>query len=601
MKKMLLGFVFISIAVNAQVNEESLKSGIITYKSSTQVNVSFKSTEGINKGDTLFVKSRNKIVPALVVEKLSNSSCTGKGIASNLDIDTKIFVLPKTESKRIELDNQKTNLIAAGISAPLVTEKIPIVTINENIENQTKEEKPVEIIEKNVVPDSEVTASQNDIVSVQTTLVNNTPVKVLSETPSEIIRKKQENESETKKLKSNVVGKISVQSYSNLSNLSRELSYQRWRYAFQLTAKNIGNSKLSYSHYLNFAYRASDWNYISSNLGDAIRIYDLSLQYDFNEKTNLTAGRHINRKVSNLSMVDGLQFETGVSSWSFGLITGARPDYRNLGFNFKLLEYGAYIYKTDTLGFGNMQNTVSLFEQTNHSKTDRRFLYFQHTNSAIRYTRIFLSSEVDLYKKELGVSKGDFSLTSFYASVNVRPSDIVSFNLSYDARKNVIYYETFKTFADSVYENETRQGFRARVSLRAVKGLYINGNYGYRYRKGDVKPSRNYGGSVTYYKIPVVDLRIGANVSWLSTNYVDGSIWGISLSRDISNGANLSVDYRNTVYDFNKSVDNLKQHSVSINLGLYYFRPFYFSISYEGVFEKTRTSGRVLTNLSFRF
>ena len=87
-----------------------------------------------------------------------------------------------------------------------------------------------------------------------------------------------------------MVGKVSVQSYSNLTNLSHDLSYQRWRYAFQLTANNIGGSKLSYSHYLNFAYKANDWNRISSNLGEAIRIYDFSLKYDFNEKTNLTAG-----------------------------------------------------------------------------------------------------------------------------------------------------------------------------------------------------------------------------------------------------------------------------------------------------------------------
>jgi hypothetical protein len=603
MKKLLIAIFFISIGVFAQVNEESFNSGIITYKTKSQVYVTFKSTDGINKGDTLFVKNRNNMIPALIVATLSKTSCAGKGIVQNLDIDTKIYVIQKNEFNRAVSNVEKNDKVAAGISEPKIKLTIPESEIKDtdNDNKQINKNKPTEIVEEKIVPDSEVTSRQSELISLQTTEVNDKPVIILSETPAEIIRKKKVDDSETKELKSSVVGKISVQSYSNLSNLSRELSYQRWRYAFQLTANNIGSTRLSYSHYINFAYRASDWNTVTSNLGNAIRIYDLSLRYDFNDRTNVTAGRHINRKVSNVSMVDGLQFETGVSSWSFGVITGARPDYRNLGFNLNLLEYGAYIYKTDTLGFGNMQNTISLFEQTNHSKTDRRFLYFQHTNSLIQNTRIFLSSEVDLFKKELGVSKSDFSLTSLYASVNIRPSDIVSFNLSYDARKNVIYYETFKTFADSVYENETRQGFRARVSLRAVKGLYINGNYGYRFRKGDAKPSRNYGGSLSYYKIPVVDLRIGTDFSWLSTSYIDGTIWGISLSRDISNGANLSVDYRNTIYDFNKTVDKLKQHSVSINLSLSLLRPVYLGLTYEGVFEDTRTSGRVLTNLSYRF
>jgi hypothetical protein len=134
-----------------------------------------------------------------------------------------------------------------------------------------------------------------------------------------------------------------------------------------------------------------------------------------------------------------------------------------------------------------------------------------------------------------------------------------------------------------------------------VKGLYLNGNFGYRYRKGDAKPSRNYGGSISYSKIPYVDLRIGGDFTKLITSYIDGTVWGINLSRDISNGANVSVEYRNTVYDFNKSVSNLKQHSVAINLGIFLLRPFYFSISYEGIFEDVRTSGRVLTYLSYRF
>ena len=603
MKKILIGLILLSAFANAQNNSEYLKSGIITYISSTQVYVSFNSTDGINEDDTLYVKNNEIYVPAIIVDKLSGSSCTGKGIVSNLDIDTKIFANPPVEPETVKVNKPETELVSENISAPMVKEISNSLTLN-NISEKKEEIKegiPVTIIEEKVIPDSEVTSNQNKIESNQTTLVNNTPVKILTETPVEIIQKKKEDQEETKELKSSVVGKVSVQSYSNLTNLSHDLSYQRWRYTFQLTANNIGGSKLSYSHYLNFAYKANDWNRISSNLGEAIRIYDFSLKYDFNEKTNLTAGRHINRKVSNVSMIDGLQFETGISSWSFGLIAGSRPDYRNLGFNSRFLEYGAYIFKTDTFGTGNMQNTVSLFEQTNNLKTDRRFLYLQHTNSFIKNTRIFLSSEVDLYKKVLGVSKNDFSLTSLYASVNIRPSEIVSFNLSYDARKNVIYYETFKTFADSVYENETRQGFRSRVNLRLVKGLYLNGNFGYRYRKGDAKPSRNYGGSISYGKIPFVDLRIGGDFTKLSTSYIDGTVWGISLSRDISNGANVSVDYRNTVYDFNKSVDNLKQHSVSINLGLYLLKPFYFSISYEGIFEDVRTSGRVLTYLSYRF
>ena len=396
-------------------------------------------------------------------------------------------------------------------------------------------------------------------------------------------------------------GRVSVQSYSNFSNQQNSFDYQRWRYTFQLNAGHIGNSGFSYSHYISFAYRASDWNTISSNLSEALRVYDLAVNYNFTERTLVWLGRHRNNKISNISSIDGLQFETGVNEWTFGAAVGSRPDFNNMGWNSKLFEYGAYVNRADNIGYGDMQNTFGYFEQTNDFKTDRRFLYLQHSNSAIQNTRIFLSTEVDLFKKEMGKSKSDFSLTSLYTSINIRPSDIFSVYISYDARKNVIYYETFKTTLDSIIENETRQGFRTRVTIKPVRNLYVGVDYGYRFRKGDLKPSNNYGGYVTYSQIPLIESRATISFNRLSSSYVEGDIWSANLSRPIVYGFDIWLGYRFTNYKFRSGIENLKQHSASINLNTYLLNPVLLNFTYEGVFEKARTSGRFLANLTFRF
>ena len=396
-------------------------------------------------------------------------------------------------------------------------------------------------------------------------------------------------------------GRVSVQSYSNFSNQQNSFDYQRWRYTFQLNAGHIGNSGFSYSHYISFAYRASDWNIISSNLSEALRVYDLAVSYNFTERTLVWLGRHRNNKISNISSIDGLQFETGVNEWTFGAAAGSRPDFNNMGLKSKLFEYGAYVNRTDTISYGDMQNTFGYFEQTNDFKTDRRFLYLQHSNSAIQNTRIFLSSEVDLYKKEMGKSKSDFSLTSLYTSINIRPSDIFSVYLSYDARKNVIYYETFKSTLDSIIENETRRGFRTRVTIKPVRNLYVGADYGYRYRKGDLKPSNNYGGYLTYSQIPLIETNTTVSFSRLSSSYIEGDIWSANLSRQIIYGFDIWLGYRFTNYKFRPGIEDLKQHSASINLSTYILRPVFVNFTYEGVFEKARTSGRFLTNLTYRF
>lgn len=398
-----------------------------------------------------------------------------------------------------------------------------------------------------------------------------------------------------------VSGRVTVQSYSNFSNQQSRFDYQRWRYAFRLNAQNIGSTGLSYSHYINFAYRSSEWKEISSNLGQAIRIYDLALSYDFSEVTSLWFGRHINRKVSNMGTIDGLQFETKFPVVSIGVVVGSRPNFKDMGFNTKLFEYGLYLSRFDTLGQRGMENILGYFEQTNNFKTDRRFLYFQHSNSAIENTRLFLSTEVDLFKKVMGKSKNELTLTSLFASVSIRPSRYVSLYFSYDARKNVIYYETFKSFTDSIYENETRQGFRTRITIQPVRNLFVGVNYGYRFQKGDPKPTNNYGGYITYSLIPVIESGVTASITRLTGIYVDGTTWGARLYKDFNFGMGFAVDYRNIRYKFSQNIPDVIQHSASFNINTRLLMPVYVNLTYEGDFEKNRSAGRILMNLSYRF
>jgi hypothetical protein len=523
-----------AVNVYAQTTNENIIAGNVSYISSENIYVKFEDTDGIEIGDTLFIKEKNNFLPAVKVDHKSSTSCAGIPITDKkIEINSTLYAFTKIAQSKTTTE-VSDSVLAAPVIIPAVTE--------EKIVTKTSLER----------------------------------VPTLS-------------------------GRVSVQSYSNFSNNPTMYDYQRWRYTFQLNAGHIGNSGFSYSHYLSFAYRASDWNNISSNLSEALRVYDLAVKYNFNERTLVWLGRHLNNKISNISSIDGLQFETGVNEWTFGAAVGSRPDFNNMGLNSKLFEYGAYVNRADLVAYGDMQNTLGYFEQTNDFKTDRRFLYFQHSNSAIQNTRIFLSTEVDIYKKELGVSKSDFSMTSLYTSINIRPSDLFSLFLSYDARKNVIYYETFKTTLDSIIENETRQGFRTRVTLKPVRNLFLGADYGYRFRRGDLKPSNNYGGYVTYSQIPGIETSATVSFNKLSSSYVNGDIWSANLSRPIVYGFDIWLGYRFTKYKFGMGLEDLKQNSASINLNTYLLKPVLLNFTYEGIFKKARTSGRFLANLTYRF
>ncbi len=66
--------------------------GTVSYISSQNIYVKFKNTEGIETGDTLFIKDKNDYLPAVKVDYRSSTSCAGVSITSK-KIEIKHFSL----------------------------------------------------------------------------------------------------------------------------------------------------------------------------------------------------------------------------------------------------------------------------------------------------------------------------------------------------------------------------------------------------------------------------------------------------------------------------------------------------------------------------
>jgi hypothetical protein len=538
---LLIIILLMPVCILAQTSKKTQIKGRVTYQSGQNVYVGFESTNGISPGDTLFLQSGRKLVPAVIAKYISSISCAGKKITDS------------------ELSNK--DIIVAFVAVTSTAEK-----------NKNNTEQDSTLLKE--LSNNSNNAEENFKPEKKTALV-----------PTQKID-----------------GRFSVQSYSNLTNTGSGMDYQRWRYTFRFNAQNINDGGLSLSTYSTFTYRADQWNYISSNLGQAVRIYDLTLGYRFNPSTRVWVGRYLNPKISSLSSVDGVQFEKYFNSVYTGVVVGSRPDYIDMGVNSQLFEGGVYVGKTDTLGNGVMDNTISVFNQMNHFKTDRRFIYLQHTDNIFKNTNIFASSEVDIYKREYNIGKNDFSLTSLYLTARYAPVRQVSFFLSYDARKNVIYYETFKTFIDSIVERETRQGVRGRINFRPVNRLNLAVEGGYRYQRGDVRPTRNFSGFISYSSLPLVEVSTSLSYTRLITGYLEGNIESIFLSKNIFNSlVTLSVGLRNIDYNFTFNNFKVNQRSLETDLAVNLSRYLYLTLSYDGEFEQQSSFSRIFLGLTTRF
>lgn len=411
----------------------------------------------------------------------------------------------------------------------------------------------------------------------------------------------QEEQKQDEKREQDVNGRLQASSYSNFSNSDSDDSH-RFRYTLSLDVENISNSKLSAETYISFKHKLNEWDVVKEDLNNALKIYNLALKYDFNENSTLWAGRKINPKIANVGAIDGIQFQQRFNHFFAGVAAGSKPDWSDYGYNIDLLEFGGYFGHGVQTKNGFVQTTLGFFEQRNHSKTDRRFVYFQHTNSAIKNLNLFSSFEIDLYKLVNDNPQNTLSLTSLYLSARYRFSRRLSVFGSYDNRKNVIYYETFRNYAEEVLQQASRQGFRLRINFRPINYLLLGINAGTRYRKNNPRPTNTLNGSASYSKIPGINARLTLNANLMQTSYLDGQVYGARLSKNLLDGKLYTMlHYRFVDFSYINSSTTLQQNIGEIDFSYHLNKKWYFSVNFETTFQNSGNYNRLYLNLRRRF
>ena len=529
----LLGSLISNEAIG-QINV-SFKEGSVSYISGESIYVKFKSTEGLENGDTLYLIKSEVLIPVLIIIHHSSISCLGNYIGENkLNLSDTVYA--------------------------------KIVSVNSLTETKH------ELFE----------AGEKDI-SEQ--VITNSLLK-----------------KETLSFKQNINGRISASSYSNLAGSSGGTSSTRMRYTMSLDASNISNSRISVQTYISFAHQLKEWNVVKENIFNALKIYSLAIKYDFNKNSSIWLGRKINPRIANLGAVDGLQFHTAFKDVYFGVVVGSRPDYQDYSFNSKLFEYGAYIGHDSKLKNGFAQSSIAFFEQRNQSKIDRRFVYLQHSNMLTKNLNFFSSSEIDLYSVNDGVPTNKISLTSVYLSLSYRISKGVSIFGSYDARKNVIYYETFKNYADEVLQQATRQGLRFRINLRPFKYFNLSINAGTRFSEADARKTKTLNISATYTQVPIINASLSLNANLMQTNYLDGTIAGVRLSKDLIKGKiNTVLQYRYVKFDYINTSSTLNEHIAEIDLSYQMSKKVFLSVNFESTIQQSNNTNRIYLNIRRKF
>jgi len=540
----LIAFLITGISLHGQDVDGFIK-GNINYISSQNVYVQFVNTDRIEVGDTLFSVKNDIYIPVLIVKNKSTISCTGRIIGNFIPVKSnQVYARKRVEPTSIEILSQKSK---QGIA----------------------------------LNDQAISNSKN---------VKHSPGNG-----------------------SSFSGRVSLSGFIN--NTSDTTINSTYRFNLSLDAHHIGNSNLSFESDLSLTNRNTYTTFVNlSTVADTmklvnyrqtfndVRIYNLSLKYDFSKTASVLFGRKINLNLANIGAIDGLQFENNGKYISFGAVVGSRPDIYTYAINPNLFQFGAFINQHFTNKNGSMQTSVAFFNQTNKMVTDRRFLYIQHTNSLLKNVNFFGSAEVDLYGLQNNNPVTTFNLTSTYLSLRWSAAHNLSMSVSYDARKNVYYYETYKNYVDSLLDKETRQGFRFLVNYQPFNHISWGGTAGYRLATATSNKSLNGYSYLTFSQIPFIDVSLTIDATALKTTYMNGTIYGASLSRDFFDGKfNVGLSYQKVNYVF-ATTTQLLEDNADINLSMRITRKLFLSLDFEAMKDSnSNMQGRLFFNITQRF
>ncbi len=420
---------------------------------------------------------------------------------------------------------------------------------------------------------------------------------------SETVNQKENKSTQNQLLfKERIKGRVSAATYSSFSNDRGER--HRVMYRFSLNAAHINNSKISFESYLN--YRENFLPPTESNVGKQtkfFRVYNLAVRYDVDSTLSLLVGRKINNKASSLGAIDGFQGEKLIGNNYVGIIAGFRPDIREYGFNPSLFQYGAYIGRKLNTKKIYAQTTVGLLEQRNKGAIDRRYLYFQHSSTFNRNINLFGSLELDTYSTYHEGFKKGLRMTNLYVSARYKFSRKLNVNVSYDSRKRVVFYETFKTEIERLLEDdEARQGLRFRLNVKPIKYVNVGAAYSKRFQNSQQNKSDNINAFASLSKIPSIGGRLSVNYNMNTSAYVKSKVISIRHSRSlIKSKLNANFYFRMANYHYLQSEIDTKLTYYGTSLSYRITRKLLFSILGEMAMRPTGETYRVNAKIVQRF
>ena len=109
-------------------------------------------------------------------------------------------------------------------------------------------------------------------------------------------------------------------------------------------------------------------------------------------------------------------------------------------------------------------------------------------------------------------------------------------------------------------------------------------------------------GTASYSNLPGIGALISLSANIMQTGYLNGQVYGASLSKDIVQGKlSTMFNYRHVDFKYANVNSELRQNIGELDLTYQFNKKLYLSVNYESTFQDKENLNRIYLNLRWKF
>lgn len=502
-------------ALSAGAEPEALE---VQYVTADRVYVDGGSRYGLATGDRLRVLRAGEQAALLEVVFVATHSASCRVVESSVELSPGDAVLLEGEPK------VTTPVLAAGETNAART----VALVGSQSGSDGSPAQPAKVIR---VSTGQEPAAQTP--AAQTPAAPPPPVQAPTYTRAEPSQRP---------LRSSVSGSLTFdwEQFTDGSDFGRD--YDRTSARLSVRGRNLGGMPLQ----LRVRTSTRNLDRVTSSDGSSEsetrdRLYELSLAYEPPEgRFALRLGRLRLGRYAGVGTVDGVSGEARFGKvFRLGVFGGSRSDISELGYDGDRTTYGVTTKFTAGEAGRTRELLLAAVREDGKDDVSREYVALQSRVAGGRWS-FYQRAELDLnngWREELSGSSSQ--LSTLFLNATTRVSERNRLSLSYSRFQRYRTEET-RLIPEELFDENSRQGVRARWTIGKSSGLNVTLSGGLREREGDSDDATSTGLAVNHNNLFGRRLSAGLSVLAFSNGLSDGTTVMLRSSKRLKGGHRLS-------------------------------------------------------------